>query len=145
MARKLDQILVVDVEATCWEGAPPPGQISEIIEIGLCVLDVATLARVERRDILVRPVSSMVSSYCSRLTTLTKAHVDDGGIPLVEACQILAREYQAPARLWARPVRPRQCRHHAGVAHASRVRRIRSHQDQAQPHLVGLCCAGSRV
>ena len=44
MARKLDQILVVDVEATCWEGDPPPGQISEIIEIGLCVLDVATLA-----------------------------------------------------------------------------------------------------
>ena len=35
MARKLDRILVVDVEATCWEGDPPPGQISEIIEIGL--------------------------------------------------------------------------------------------------------------
>ncbi len=30
MARKLDQILVVDVEATCWEGQPPPGQESEI-------------------------------------------------------------------------------------------------------------------
>ena len=45
MARKLDRILVVDVEATCWEGDPPPGQISEILEIGLCVLDVATLMR----------------------------------------------------------------------------------------------------
>ena len=43
MARKLDRILVVDVEATCWEGDPPPGQTSEIIEIGLCVLDVPTL------------------------------------------------------------------------------------------------------
>ena len=43
MARKLDQILVIDVEATCWEGNPPPGQTSEIIEIGLCVLDVPTL------------------------------------------------------------------------------------------------------
>ena len=31
MARKLDRILVVDVEATCWEGDPPPGQISEIL------------------------------------------------------------------------------------------------------------------
>lgn len=29
MARKLDQILVIDVEATCWEGNPPPGQTSE--------------------------------------------------------------------------------------------------------------------
>lgn len=34
MARKLDRILVVDVEATCWEGDPPPGQISAIIEKG---------------------------------------------------------------------------------------------------------------
>ena len=25
MARKLDQILVIDVEATCWAGNPPPG------------------------------------------------------------------------------------------------------------------------
>jgi hypothetical protein len=26
MARKLDYILVIDVEATCWQGEPPPGQ-----------------------------------------------------------------------------------------------------------------------
>jgi inhibitor of KinA sporulation pathway (predicted exonuclease) len=100
MARKLDQILVIDLEATCWEGNPPPGQTSEIIEIGLCVLDVPTLARVEQRTILVRPVCSMVSPYCTQLTTLTQADVE-GGMPLAEACQALVREYQAPARLWA--------------------------------------------
>lgn len=100
MARKLDRILVVDVEATCWEGDPPPGQISEIIEIGLCVLDVATLERVERRDILVRPIRSTVSPYCTQLTTLTQADVEDGML-LADACQILAHEYQAAARLWA--------------------------------------------
>ncbi|MCB9131481.1 MAG: hypothetical protein H6647_11155 [Anaerolineales bacterium] len=55
MARKLDNILVIDVEATCWQGDPPRGQSSEIIEVGLCLLDVAGLARVERRSILVRP------------------------------------------------------------------------------------------
>ena len=55
MPRLLDQILVVDVESTCWDGQPPPDQISEIIEIGLCAVDVATLTRVERRSILVRP------------------------------------------------------------------------------------------
>jgi inhibitor of KinA sporulation pathway (predicted exonuclease) len=100
MARKLDRILVVDVEATCWEGDPPPGQTSEIIEIGLCVLDVPTLARVEQRAVLVRPVYSTVSPYCTQLTTLTQTDVDSG-IPLAEACQILVHEYQAPARLWA--------------------------------------------
>ena len=100
MARKLDRILVVDVEATCWEGDPPSGQTSEIIEIGLCVLDMPTLARVEQRAILVRPVCSTISPYCTQLTTLTQADVD-GGVPLVEACRILAQEYHAPARLWA--------------------------------------------
>ena len=32
MARKLDHILVIDIEATCWQGEPPPGQRSEIIK-----------------------------------------------------------------------------------------------------------------
>ena len=100
MARKLDRILVVDVEATCWEGDPPSGQTNEIIEIGLCVLDMPTLARVEQRAILVRPVCSTISPYCTQLTTLTQADVD-GGVPLAEACRILAQEYHAPARLWA--------------------------------------------
>jgi hypothetical protein len=40
MAGKLDQIIVIDVEATCWEGHPPANEESEIIEIGLCVMDV---------------------------------------------------------------------------------------------------------
>lgn len=100
MARKLDQILVIDVEATCWESNPPPGQTSEIIEIGLCVLDVPTLTRAEQRTILMRPVYSTVSAYCTQLTTLTQADVD-GGMSLAEACQALVHEYQAPARLWA--------------------------------------------
>jgi len=100
MARKLDRILVVDVESTCWEGNPPPGQMSEIIEIGLCVVDVAALERVERRSILVRPACSMVSAYCTQLTTLTQADVD-AGIPLAEACRALTEEYQSGQRLFA--------------------------------------------
>lgn len=100
MARKLDRILVVDVEATCWEGNPPPGQMSEIIEIGLCVVDVAALERVERRSILVRPLRSTISPYCTQLTTLTQADVD-AGIPLAEACRMLADDYKAGQRLFA--------------------------------------------
>lgn len=34
-----DNIIIIDLEATCWEGKPPQGQESEIIEIGICVLD----------------------------------------------------------------------------------------------------------
>ena len=100
MARRLDRILVVDVESTCWEDEPPPGQMSEIIEIGLCVVDVAALERVERRSILVRPACSTVSAYCTQLTTLTQADVD-AGIPLAEACRVLTEEYQSGQRLFA--------------------------------------------
>ena len=39
MARRLlDYIVLEDVEATCWDGEPPPGEDSDIIEIGVCLL-----------------------------------------------------------------------------------------------------------
>ncbi len=100
MARRLDQILVIDVESTCWEGPPPRGQISEIIEIGLCMLDAVTLERIEKREILVRPQQSEVSDFCTKLTTLTAEQVSKG-IPLHEAIDILARKYVAQDRLFA--------------------------------------------
>jgi inhibitor of KinA sporulation pathway (predicted exonuclease) len=100
MRRLLDQILVIDVESTCWLGDPPEGQLSEIIEIGLCVLDVATLERLENPSIIVRPWHSTVSEYCTALTTLTQADVE-AGIPLVEACQLLRDRYRSSQRVWA--------------------------------------------
>ena len=74
MARQLDQIVVIDVEATCWEGAPPDGQELEIIEVGVCPLVVATSQRLERHSILVRPARSTVSAYCTALIGAPKAH-----------------------------------------------------------------------
>ncbi len=100
MAKQLDRILVVDVESTCWEGKPPKGQESEIIEIGLCALDIVTLQRAEKRSILVKPKRSTVSVYCTTLTTLTPDDVDQG-ISLHEACDVLAREYDSKQRTWA--------------------------------------------
>jgi inhibitor of KinA sporulation pathway (predicted exonuclease) len=100
MADKLDQILVIDIEATCWEGAPPAGQQSEIIEIGLCPLDVATGQRLEVVSILVQPERSTLSEYCIALTTLTEGELESG-TSLQEACQILRREYLSKKRLWA--------------------------------------------
>ncbi|MDP9374711.1 MAG: exonuclease domain-containing protein [Chloroflexota bacterium] len=100
MVRKLDQIIVVDVEATCWEGAPPKGEVSEIIEIGVCPLDVASGQRLGCRSVLVRPERSRVSPFCTRLTTLTQEQVD-AGMPFAAACALLSREYGSKERLWA--------------------------------------------
>ena len=88
MAKLLDTILVVDVESTCWDGPPPAGQISEIIEIGVCTLDVPSLRRVEKRSLLVKPVRSAVSEFCTRLTTLTAEQLNGAGslAAMVSSC-----------------------------------------------------------
>lgn len=100
MARNLDCIVVVDVEATCWEGSPPRGQQNEIIEIGVCVVDVASGERVQREDILVRPERSKISPFCTELTTLTQEQVDEG-VPFADACATLKRRFQTKDRTWA--------------------------------------------
>jgi inhibitor of KinA sporulation pathway (predicted exonuclease) len=100
MARLLDKILVIDVESTCWEGAPPPGQESEIIEIGVAMIDVATLQRDDRRSILIRPVKSQVSEFCTRLTTITAEQLANAGT-LADAAKVLKKDFKSQDRLWA--------------------------------------------
>src|SRR5262245_54067850 len=91
---------VVDVEATCWDDAPPAGQVSEIIEIGLTVVDIAAGERVGRHRVLVRPRRSVVSAFCTELTGLTQSEVD-GGVEFADACRLLAKEHEAGRRGWA--------------------------------------------
>src|SRR5688500_7460876 len=100
MAKLLDQILVIDLESTCWDGPPPEGQVSEIIEVGVATVDVASLRPLDKRSILVKPVKSHVSDFCTRLTTLTADHVKDAGT-LADATKILKKEFKSSDRLWA--------------------------------------------
>lgn len=96
----LDKIVVVDLEATCWQVEPPPGEESEIIEIGLCLLDVSSGHRKFKQSILVRPERSTVSTFCTRLTTITAEDVA-GGMDFAEACSLLRQEYGGSRRVWA--------------------------------------------
>jgi inhibitor of KinA sporulation pathway (predicted exonuclease) len=100
MARTLDQILVIDIEATCWEGEPPAGQENEIIEVGICLLNPRSGERSEKASYLVKPERSKVSEFCQKLTTLTQEQVDQG-ISFREVCSILKNKYQSKDRLWA--------------------------------------------
>ena len=116
MAKRLDHLLVVDVEATCWEGDPPAGQLNEIIEIGICLLEIPTLYRLDKRSILVRPERSTVSDFCTQLTTITPEMVQNGK-SFQEACSILRKEFRSEERAWAsygdydRTQFEKQCRH----------------------------------
>lgn len=101
MAKKLDKIVVVDVEATCWNGNPPDGMTSDIIEIGVCLLDVNTGEITGNRGILVKPTRSTVSEFCTELTTITPKMVETEGIDFKQAVKILKAEYDAQSRIWA--------------------------------------------
>ncbi|GHO84252.1 3'-5' exonuclease [Dictyobacter formicarum] len=98
--RKLDKVLIVDVEATCWENGIPEGQENEIIEIGLCLLDVASWQSQDKRSIIVRPEHSTISPFCTQLTGITQEQVDQG-ISFSEACTLLKAEYGSQERVWA--------------------------------------------
>lgn len=91
---------VVDVEATCWNDQPPAGMVSEIIEVGVTVVDLREGCRVAKHSILVRPQRSTVSEFCTKLTSLTQDQVDRG-ITFAEACKQLAVDFAAGPRRWA--------------------------------------------
>ncbi|MBO1345989.1 MAG: exonuclease domain-containing protein [Hormoscilla sp. GUM202] len=97
---RTDRIIVVDVEATCWQGKPPAGQENEIIEIGICVVDIISGQAIEKDSILVKPERSQVSEFCTQLTTLTQSQVDKG-ISFAEACLLLRKNYNTHQRVWA--------------------------------------------
>ena len=100
MTRKYDHLIIVDIECTCWEGTPPPGEENEIIEIGVCRLRPDTGDRFGKRSILVRPEHSTVSPFCTQLTSLTQEQVNDG-VSFAEACAFLEKEYKTRQRVWA--------------------------------------------
>ena len=91
---------VVDVESTCWGDRPPAGESSEIIEIGVCVVDTGDWRRVERRRILVRPRRLRVSSFCTKLTGLTQAGVDRG-LEFAATYALVVGELRGRTRTWA--------------------------------------------
>ncbi len=94
------KILVVDIEATCWEYGPPPGEISDIIEVGVTCLGVRDLEVGQKRSILIKPTRSKVSAFCTQLTTLRQEDLLCAG-SLEDACDILQREYESESHPWA--------------------------------------------
>lgn len=97
---KLDQIIVIDIEATCWRKQPPPGQEHEIIEVGIATLDLRLCQPLEKESLLVKPEVSTISEFCTDLTTLTQEQVD-GGMSFRQACDRLRKQYGTANRVWA--------------------------------------------
>lgn len=98
--KKFDsEVLVIDVESTCWElpEKPAPGEFSEIIEVGLALVDTKKLVILDNASIIVKPSSSRISKFCTKLTSLTQEIVDEG-ISLEEACKTLQSKYKSSSK-----------------------------------------------
>ena len=100
MRRDNSKVLVVDLESACWMGHPPNGQSNEIIEIGLSVLDVKSLTIEDSVSYIVKPRHSKISSFCTKLTTITQEMVDNGEDLKVVTPKII-KKYGSQRYLWA--------------------------------------------
>lgn len=101
MGANLSTILILDVEATCWETDPDHAggelqgdQPQEVIEIGAAALDVKTRSVYQIASIVVRPRHSQVSRFCTALTGWTPAAVAEQGVDIVDALARLQHDFK---------------------------------------------------
>ena len=90
MAEKYNSITVLDLELACWEDGNT--EKSDIIEIGVALLDVKKEQVVKSHSIYVRP-REKISEYCTDLTGITQRMIDKQGKTLQKAIEQLARHY----------------------------------------------------
>lgn len=99
---KFNKILICDLEATCWETKEESTKhTSEIIEIGIVVLNLETGEVEKSEGILVKPTISVVSPFCTKLTTITQELLDKEGISFKDAYFKLTEEYDSYDTPWA--------------------------------------------
>jgi inhibitor of KinA sporulation pathway (predicted exonuclease) len=103
MISTLQKIIVIDLEATCYEGEFPEEERSEIIQIGACLLDMRSgiLPPIKNKtSYLVRPYFSKISKYCEELTGITSEKAKRG-MRFDHARNKLAKEFGTKSKIWA--------------------------------------------
>ncbi len=94
-----DIVLVVDIEATCDAHDFPDGQRGEIIEIGICEFDLKQKIILESDGIMVKPVHTSVTEYCTKLTSITP-EMASAGLDFASACAMLESRFKSGKRAW---------------------------------------------
>lgn len=95
-----DGVLCIDLESTCWKGDPPENQLSDIIEIGVCYIDIPKREIYTPSSFYVTPTTSRLSDFCVNLTKITQEHIDKEGRPFLQVCQMFMNSYRARQRPW---------------------------------------------
>lgn len=98
---RTDRLLVVDLELTCWEGAPPPHETPEIIEIGIVEIAVTGRRLARSKRYLVRPCRSRVSAFCTAFSGLDEDTLKREGRRYAEVANAIRKEFGTRAKVWA--------------------------------------------
>lgn len=98
---RFNEVVVIDLEATCWKSrTETAANTSEVIEVGVCILDALTGEISKPQGIIVKPTVSTISPFCEQLTGITQAMVDDG-VSFESAMKTLVEEYNVSDRMVA--------------------------------------------
>ncbi len=95
------KILVVDVESTCWDKKPPIGERSEIIEIGVCPIDLREMKIEDPELYIIKPKNSHVSEFCTKLTGTTDADLQRDGVDFWIALQEIVNRHDSKHKCMA--------------------------------------------
>lgn len=95
-----DEILVVDLETTCWEKEPPPGEVSDILEIGVAHLRIQDLTLINSWNVYAIPTRSKITPYCTEINGITDEIIAEKGVTLSAAFRHLEL-VKSRARTWA--------------------------------------------
>jgi inhibitor of KinA sporulation pathway (predicted exonuclease) len=106
MSNDFNKIVVVDLEATCWEDKEYQKENSEIIEIGVCTLNTSDGSITDSRSIYVIPEKiseknkyPVISDYCINLTGITLNKLLKQGKSLEDAFKELKKNYST-SKIW---------------------------------------------
>lgn len=92
--------IVIDLEATCWEDASFQKANSEIIEIGVALIDFESRSVIKSKRYLIKPKKSTISEYCTELTGITPEMIATEGMDLSRASKLIRQEFSPTHIAW---------------------------------------------
>ncbi len=96
-----EKIIICDLESSCWRTKEESNKNkSEIIEIGVALLNLKTGLVEKSHGYIIKPIVSTISDFCTELTTLTQEDVNKG-ISYKEACDALVKDFDSQNIPWA--------------------------------------------
>lgn len=89
-----------DMEMCCWDDRPER-PVGEIIEIGLCEVDLIDMRVTRRAQYIVKPDHDKISDFCTQLTGHTQKVIDRQGRPLADVLETMKRNFGSTSKIYA--------------------------------------------